>query len=689
MGKSAYAQCGQAASVGVPVGCVRIAKLRGRYYCMMKKISRRSFLQACSIAAATAALTACGGGKTETAKKDDAHEAITFMAPYKEIEAFIEQVHSVYPEVNIEVVPYSGDNTTTCLQNMFAAGDLPDVCTLTYYDPRIDLVSNKLLDLSGYDFTDNYVESRLQDVFDNGAIYLLPSTYNCYGITYNKTLLRAHGWELPNSFAELEQLAAKAKEAGVDLCLSQIQYPGYGFQYLCNIADADFLGTLDGRLWQKDYLSGKANVSNTPGMMQAMAYVKKWKDIGMLNDSGDALDDNVTRQRMAEGNTLFLIGNTNGIVEADGNADKFGLMPFLSEDGTQNVFVLNVNRFYGLNKKLKQNPQKLEDALKVMRVLSTVAGTSALQPATALKSSLLPFKGAKADGTYYADVADALNAGNTAPFIYSGWENTIVTTGLKMLDFIKGNATMEDVIRQLDEDQDSVVNNTPDVITTVTEELSQQDCAMLVGRCFAQATGSDLALVSLSTWIPGNPTDQNHHGVAAKLYAKDITDYDLSVILPTGWNRTIQTVTLTGQQINDLLYRLNSISHTLLSLLKTNDLDVVIDKILTDVQTMFHGGRAYIIEFDRERRTHDCTYEVTAENVTAEQDLVNSLSMDEVPWWTRRIENGNPIIISSLDELPDEAFREKEVLAMQDIKSLIAVPLASRDKVWGLSLIHI
>ena len=112
-------------------------------------------------------------------------------------------------------------------------------------------------------------------------IYLLPSTYNCYGITYNKTLLKKYGWELPNSFAELEALAAKAKEAGVDLCLPQIQYPGSSFQYLCNIADADFLGTLDGRLWQKDYLSGKANVSNTPGMMQAMAYVQKWKDIGI------------------------------------------------------------------------------------------------------------------------------------------------------------------------------------------------------------------------------------------------------------------------------------------------------------------------------------------------------------------------------------------------------------------------
>ena len=518
----------------------------------MKKISRRSFLQVVGLLAATAALTACGG-KTETVKKDDTHEVITFMAPYMEEEAFIEQVHSVYPEVNIEIVPYSGDNTTTCLQNMFEANDLPDICTLTVYDPMTDHVSDKLLDLSGYDFTDNYVESRLQEVSDNGAIYLLPSSYNCYGITYNKTLLREHGWELPNSFAELEALAAEAKEAGVDLCLPQIQYPGYGFQYLCNIADADFLGTLDGKLWQKDYLSGEANVSNTPGMMQAMAYVQKWKDIGMLNDSGDALDDNVTRQRMTEGNTLFLIGGTNGIVESDDNADKFGLMPYLSEDGTQNVFVLKVNRFYGLNKKLEQNPQKLEDALKVMRVLSTVEGSSALIPAKTLKCSLLPFKDAKADDTYYADVADVLNAGNTAPFIYSGWENTIVTTGTKMLDFIKGDATMEDVIRQMDEDQNSVVNNTPDTITTVTEELSQEDCAMLVGRCFAQATGSDLALVSLSTWIPGNPTDQNHHGVAAKLYAKGITDYDLSVILPTGWNRTIQTVTLTGQQINDLL----------------------------------------------------------------------------------------------------------------------------------------
>ncbi|MEI3406139.1 MAG: extracellular solute-binding protein [Christensenellales bacterium] len=50
---------------------------------------------------------------------------------------------------------------------------------------------------------------------DDGAIYTLPATYNCDGITYNKTLMEKHGWTLPKTFAELEALAEKAKAARV------------------------------------------------------------------------------------------------------------------------------------------------------------------------------------------------------------------------------------------------------------------------------------------------------------------------------------------------------------------------------------------------------------------------------------------------------------------------------------------
>ena len=353
-----------------------------------------------SIAAVLLCFTGCVNKNTLSE-----HEPITMLAPYLDCDRFVDLVHKKYPEVNLKILSYSGANTTTYLQNMLASDDLPDICTQTVYDPNIDDVSDKMIDLSGYDFTDNYVESRLQDISDDGAIYMLPSAYSCIGITYNKTLLEKHGWKLPKSFRDLEKLAKKAKKAGVQLCLAQIEYPGYGFQYMCNIADTAFLGTFQGKQWQKDYLTGKANVSGTQKMMDCMDYIQKWKDLGMFtaNEKNPQSDDE-TRKEFMKGNTLFLLGSKNGIGETDDTKDKFGLIPYLSEDGNQNVYILNVTRFHGLSKKLEKDPQKLKDALKVMEVLSSVEGTSALYEESTLKANLLPFKDWNADNTYYGDI---------------------------------------------------------------------------------------------------------------------------------------------------------------------------------------------------------------------------------------------------------------------------------------------
>lgn len=481
------------------------------------------------------------------------HEAVTILAPYLECDRLADLVHEKYPEVNLEILSYSGANTTQYLQNMLAADDLPDICTQTVYDPNINDMSDKMIDFSSYDFTDNYVESRLQDVSDDGAIYMLPSAYSCIGITYNKTLLEEHGWELPKSFADLENLAEEARAAGVQLCLAQIAYPGYGFQYMCNIADTGFLGTFQGKQWQKDYLTGKANVSDTQGMMDCMEYIQKWKDLGMFtaNEKNPQNDDGI-RNEFMEGNTLFLLGSKNGIGETDDTKDQFGLMPYLSEDGSQNVYILNVTRYHGLSKKLEGNPQKLEDALKVMEILSSVEGTTAIYDESELKSKLLPFKDWNADDTYYGDIADEINAGNTAPLIYAGWENTLVNTGNRMLEYIQDQATLEDVVDQLDTDQDSVVNNKPEVITTTTEIISQESCAKLIGKSFMEATKSDAALISLGKWIHGNGVYQNIEGVNGKLYAQDITEADICTILPTSWYGTIQTAKITGKDIKKL-----------------------------------------------------------------------------------------------------------------------------------------
>ena len=65
-------------------------------------------------------------------------------------------------------------------------------------------------------------KKRLQDVSDDGAIYMLPSVYSCIGITYNKTLLEAHGWELPKSFVDLETWQRKQKRRGDSCALHRL-----------------------------------------------------------------------------------------------------------------------------------------------------------------------------------------------------------------------------------------------------------------------------------------------------------------------------------------------------------------------------------------------------------------------------------------------------------------------------------
>lgn len=136
-------------------------------------------------------------------------------------------------------------------------------------------------------------------------------------------------------------------------------------------------------------------------------------------------------------------------------------------------------------------------------------------------------------------------------------------------------------------------------------------------------------------------------------------------------------------RMNNLLYQLNSISHTLLSFLRTDDVDHIVNKILEDILKLFKGGRAYIIEFDWESMTQSCTYEVVDSNIEKEKELLTRYPMSSCPWWTKQICAGNSIVLSSLDDLPEEAVAEKELLLLQQIKSLIVFPLTSRKRAWG------
>lgn len=499
-------------------------------------------------------LSGCGGKQAQPTQSGE-HETITMHSPFRNATPFLELLKEKYPEINLEIIPYSGANMTAFVSAELRSGDMPDIYMTTVYTPGMEDLSDRLMDLSGYGFTDHYAESRLRDISDNGAIYLLPAYYTCLGITYNKTILEENGWEVPTTFAELEALAPKVKAAGYNLAIDQIALPGYGFQYFCNVLDTDFLNTIEGRKWQRGYLKGETNVASSPEMQAAFSVLEKWRDLGMLNGNGVWDSDGATKKIMAEGNTLFMLGSANSFKEGESDCE-FGLMPYLSEDGTQNALILNVSRYVGLNKHLEDagNEQKLADAVHVMELLSTVEGMNSMN-AGFEDTSLLPLKDYVIPETnYYKANEEELNKGLTAPFIYSGWDNVLVPIGNAMLDYMKGETSIEELMAAVDDSQHLLADNSTMVYTTVAEKLDTKDCAKLVGICFAKATGADLALISLNKWFPveiGN-NDLNSAGVSGCLFPLPVTDQEITSILPTGWRGNIQTVTLTGKRVKEL-----------------------------------------------------------------------------------------------------------------------------------------
>ena len=122
-----------------------------------------------TITCAITLLSGCGSTNTAKENKTSEHEAITINAPYNNISDFVDLVHKKYPEINIDVIPYSGKNTTTWMNSMLQSGDLPDIYFRTVYSAANEDVSDKLMDLSSCDFTDSYVQSRLREVTDDGA----------------------------------------------------------------------------------------------------------------------------------------------------------------------------------------------------------------------------------------------------------------------------------------------------------------------------------------------------------------------------------------------------------------------------------------------------------------------------------------------------------------------------------------
>lgn len=477
------------------------------------------------------------------------HEPLTIITAKKDYTEFEKAFKKAYPDINLQFISYDGNNSTEYLHRILESGNAPDIYTSDIL-PDEEVQEKYLLDLSGYEFSSKYTVSRLNECSVKGAIYMLPCNYSVFGIYYNKTLFEKYGWEVPKSFNELEALAPEIKKANVNLAVTELEFTGSAFQYLFNLGDTTFLRTPSGVLWVDEFQIGKVSADKV--WDDTLKYIQKWIDLGLINGNSYGLTLNECNEKFTEGNTAFYIcGRSIKFSQLENSLGyKYGIIPWLSEEGTNNRYITCTNCYYGLNADLEkpENKQKLNDALKFMEFISTKEGQRLLPGG---EIDLLPLQN---DGTdendEYREVIKMLNDGYSAPLAYAGWEDVIVPVGSECIKWYIGESSSDKVIEVLNKSMQDSQNGTAKSYCTVVDDLKLTETAHLVANAFIEATGADCALISLGEYHNGL---ENPYGVNGCLWSGDVTDPIICTINPLGWINTISTAELTGQKIQELL----------------------------------------------------------------------------------------------------------------------------------------
>ncbi len=104
-----------------------------------------------------------------------------------------------------------------------------------------------------------------------------------------------------------------------------------------------------------------------------------------------------------------------------------------------------------------------------------------------------------------------------------------------------------------------------------------------------------------------------------------------------------------------------------------NELNGLIETTLQRLGTFMNVDRAYLFEYDHENQTTSNTHEWVASGISPEKDNLQNIPFELVPVWVETHSKGENIEIENTDKLPEGMF--KELLVVQGIKSLIALPL--------------
>ncbi len=507
----------------------------------MKKTVRRRLLAVLAGMAVLLSGCAQGGGG-----------ALTCSA-WSGYERFFALAGETYPEIPIERSPYEGGNRTGYSWAQMRADDIPDIfITSQILDET--LAKERLADLSGYDFINRFTTSVLDQVAVDGGIYLLPVNYGMYGIFYNQTLMEERGWQVPQNFAELEALCGEIREAGLIPGVLGTQLTGNAFSTVFNLAKTDWLTTPEGVAWESRFLLGEADAA---GMWEGtMDYVRRYMEIGMFTtDPEDRNNPDIILDYLGNRRAVFCTAvMTVNITEFPETGDKIGMMPFISEDGSKNIYMYNPTSYIGISRRLTEpgNEEKLQQAVQLLSLLYSPEGQEAfLTEETPCVLSVLESGRLSPEALVY-DAQRAMWEGRAFPMTYAGWEGILSDVGQAFKEWLRGEGAMDGpaCIERMDALQRDCLSQAGTVDFCQAEaDFTLEETGALLGKALGQAADADAVLVPVGTFYQEGTALRAC--VTGRLYQGGINTEIVSTILPA-YSGEYAAAEATGAEIKAL-----------------------------------------------------------------------------------------------------------------------------------------
>ncbi len=114
-----------------------------------------------------------------------------------------------------------------------------------------------------------------------------------------------------------------------------------------------------------------------------------------------------------------------------------------------------------------------------------------------------------------------------------------------------------------------------------------------------------------------------------------------------------------------------------------NEVDAAVNEALASIGAFFDADRSYVFKFDTAISVADNTHEWCASGVSAQQAMLQQLSVTTFGGWISALQAGKAVQINDIGQLARDS-EEYQLLAAQGIQSVLMLPLVAQDSLLGM-----